>query len=443
MENTKMAIRPSAATSRRQSHAETGFGLIELLMATVVIAFVLVGFAMIFGTASRESVKSANKTDAQQLATARMEKVRLLDYAQIGTLSGNPPGIIPAIEFVGDYTVVTKVTYVDDPAAGGYNTYRDYKKVKITVIVTQSGKTIAVEETKIAPPTGPLTDKGVLKVTVLEAGPNSVLSGVTVTLTGAPGGTRTDETDQNGQVVFADLAPNPSPADQYVIAAEKGGYIVDPVDVAPMPNALVRIAATAVVERVIHLSKPLGVKVTLRNASGGTLFTAPTPVQIATQDGLTWGQQTVSGGMYSGASFGTLPVIAGDSYIFSANVKIGTTFYFGKSVSYTAPVNGTNASALNVPPIVMTPYPNATTVGKVSISVVRNGLPVSGAIVRLLGGPVPIFAVASTPLTGTVVFDAPIGSGYTVQVTDPKSGNSGATTYSTSINTLTAVPIVL
>jgi hypothetical protein len=56
---------------------------------------------------------------------------------------------------------------------------------------------------------------------------------------------------------------------------------------------------------------------------------------------------------------------------------------------------------------------------------------------------VPIFAVASTPLTGTVVFDAPIGSGYTVQVTDPKSGNSGATTYSTSINTLTAVPIVL
>ena len=42
-----------------------------------------------------------------------------LDYAQIGTLSGNPPGIIPAIEFVGDYTVVTKVTYVDDPAAGG------------------------------------------------------------------------------------------------------------------------------------------------------------------------------------------------------------------------------------------------------------------------------------------------------------------------------------
>jgi hypothetical protein len=136
-------------------------------------------------------------------------------------------------------------------------------------------------------------------------------------------------------------------------------------------------------------------------------------------------------------------VIAGDSYIFSANVKIGTTFYFGKSVSYTAPVNGTNASALNVPPIVMTPYPNATTVGKVSISVVRNGLPVSGAIVRLLGGPVPIFAVASTPLTGTVVFDAPIGSGYTAQVTDPKSGNSGATTYSTSINTLTAVPIVL
>ena len=107
MENTTMAIPPSAATSRRTPRAQDGFGLIELLMATVVIAFVLVGFAMIFGTASRESVKSANKTDAQQLATARMEKVRLLDYAQIGTVSGNPPGIIPAVEFVGDYTVVT------------------------------------------------------------------------------------------------------------------------------------------------------------------------------------------------------------------------------------------------------------------------------------------------------------------------------------------------
>ncbi len=345
MENTTMAIPPSAATSRRTPRAQDGFGLIELLMATVVIAFVLVGFAMIFGTASRESVKSANKTDAQQLATARMEKVRLLDYAQIGTVSGNPPGIIPAVEFVGDYTVVTKVSYVDDPAAGGYNTYRDYKRVKITVIVTQSGKTIAVEETKIAPPTGPLTDKGVLKLTVLEAGPNSTLAGVTVQLSGVSGGTRTDETDQNGQVVFADLPPNPSPAAQYVITASKTGYIVDPADVAPMPNALVRIAATSVVERVIHLSKPLGVRVTLRNASGGTLFTAPTPVQIATQDGLTWGQQTVSGGTYLGTTFGSLPVIAGKSYLFSANVKIGTTFYFGKSVSYTAPVNGTNASA--------------------------------------------------------------------------------------------------
>lgn len=443
MENTKMAIWPSAATSRRRRHSQDGFGLIELLMATVVIAFVLVGFAMIFGTASRESVKSANKTDAQQLATARMEKVRLLDYAQIGTLSGNPPGIIPAIEFVGDYTVVTKVTYVDDPAAGGYNTYRDYKKVKITVIVTQSGKTIAVEETKIAPPAGPLTDKGVLKLTVLESGSNAVLPRVSISLSGAPGGTRTDETDENGQVVFADLTPNPSPAAQYVIAASKAGYIVDPADVAPMPNALVRIAAASVVERVIHLSKPLGVNVTLRNASGGTLFTAPTPVSIATQDGLTWGQQTVSGGTYTGTNFGSLPVIAGGSYIFSANIKIGSTFYFGKSVSYTAPANGNNASALNVPPIVMTPYMSASTVGRVTITVVRNGLPVSGAIVRLLGGPVPIFQVASTPLTGSVAFDAPIGTGYTVQVTDPKSGNSGATTYSTSVTALTTVPIVL
>ena len=443
MENTTMAIPPSAATSRRTPRAQDGFGLIELLMATVVIAFVLVGFAMIFGTASRESVKSANKTDAQQLATARMEKVRLLDYAQIGTVSGNPPGIIPSVEFVGDYTVVTKVSYVDDPAAGGYNTYRDYKRVKITVIVTQSGKTIAVEETKIAPPTGPLTDKGVLKLTVLESGPNSTLEGVTVQLSGVAGGTRTDETDQNGQVVFADLPPNPSPAAQYVITASKTGYIVDPADVAPMPNALVRIAATSVVERVIHLSKPLGVRVTLRNASGGTLFTAPTPVQIATQDGLTWGQQTVSGGTYLGTTFGSLPVIAGKSYLFSANVKIGTTFYFGKSVSYTAPVNGTNASALNVPPIVMTPYSAASTVGTVTISVVRNGLPVTGALVRMLGGPVPVFMVASTPTTGTVVFNAPIGTGYTVQVTDPKSGNSGATTLYTSVNTLTNVPVVL
>ena len=166
-------------------------------------------------------------------------------------------------------------------------------------------------------------------------------------------------------------------------------------------------------------------------------------MRIATQDGLTWGQQTVSGGNYTGTTFGSLPVIAGKSYIFSANVKIGTTFYFGKSVSYTAPVNGTNASARNVPPIVMTPYSTASTVGTVTITVVRNGLPVTGAIVRMLGGPVPVFMVAPTPTTGTVVFNAPIGTGYTVQVTDPKSGNSGATTLYTSVNALTIVPVVL
>lgn len=429
-------------TTARRARAQQGFGLIELLMATVVLAFVLVGFGMVFGSASRESVKSANRTGAQQLATDRMEKVRLLDYSQIGTTDGNPPGTLPPVELSGDFTILTKVTYVDDPAPGGYNTYRDYKKVKITVIVTRSGKVVAVQETKIAPPKGPLTDKGVLKVTVLDAGPNTPVEEVKVTLTGVPGGTRVDETDQNGQVVFADLTPNPSPAAQYRISVAKSGYVVVPSDAVPMPNSLVRIAAASVVERAIHIAHPLGVTVTLRNSSGGTLFTAPTDVEVVPADGLTRSTQPVTGGTFTGPVFGGQPIIPGESYVFSANVKIGTTFYFGKSVSYTAPANSGNPSSLNVPPIIMTPY-TGSSVGRITITVRRGGALVSGAVVRLLAGPLPIHASSITGATGVVAFDAPVGSSYTVQVTDPGSGNSGVTTLSTSVGAATGVNVAL
>lgn len=433
---TQQSVR---STRRSTARGQDGFGLVELLMATVVIAFVMVGFAMVFGGASRANANAGDRTGGTEVAASELAKVRSLDYAQIGTIGGNPPGVLQPVKTVGDFTVLTKVTYVDDPAPGGYGTKADFKRVRITVIVTQSGKTVATQETNFAPDGAPSQTKGVLKLTVIEAGTNLVIPDADVTLTGHPGATRRDTTDAAGVAIFPELQPNPSPAAPYGVEVSVAGYQVVPSDAPGTTNAQVRIAAATESVKTIRVARPVQMRFRIQDAATALPILPTITLHAVAANGLSSGTQAVTGGFYDGDTIGTMPLVPGETYVISASGRAGALWMMGRSVTFTVPLNPSPAQR-NVAPVNVVWYANAS-IGALTVDVSESGRQVSGAIVRLTGGPASVNLVAVTDATGRVSFNAPLGTGYNVVVNHPATG--GAATQTTSVTATRTITVSL
>lgn len=99
-----------------------GFTLIEVLIAIFVIGTVVTGMFGLFTVTMRSSQDSERRIVATALANERMEMVRNLPYAEVGTVGGVPAGPLVQEETVmrsgGPYVVRTDIRYVDDPYDG-------------------------------------------------------------------------------------------------------------------------------------------------------------------------------------------------------------------------------------------------------------------------------------------------------------------------------------
>lgn len=120
-----------------------GFTIIEVLIATFIIGVVITGLFGLFVLSLRTVQDNERRIAAVALANERVEMIRNLPYADVGTDGGIPSGSIPQEETVvrnsAPYVVRTDIRYVDDPydgVAGGdpsdlLNT--DYKQVRVEV----------------------------------------------------------------------------------------------------------------------------------------------------------------------------------------------------------------------------------------------------------------------------------------------------------------------
>lgn len=117
-----------------------GFSFIEVLVGTALILTVFLG---IYG-AYQLGLKIIGKSKARILATAlanqKIELARNLSYANVGTVGGIPPGVIPENEAIIrnniNYDVKTTVGYIDDifdATAPDDLIPNDYKRVKVKV----------------------------------------------------------------------------------------------------------------------------------------------------------------------------------------------------------------------------------------------------------------------------------------------------------------------
>ncbi len=218
--------------NQRKYRCRRGFTLIELLTAIAIVAVIAASFFSLFNTVLRFIQLKRVETQAAYLATEQMEIVRNLPYANVGTVSGVPAGIIPQIQTITrdnvSYTVRADIRYVDDAydgvLGGGDTAPTDYKKAKLTVswdTIWGDGSLVVVSTVA---PKGLETSVpgGALRILVFDANGIPIPQADVDILNASVGVSIINaQTDNNGIALFAGV---PLSVNSYEIIADKAGY---------------------------------------------------------------------------------------------------------------------------------------------------------------------------------------------------------------------------
>lgn len=207
--------------------------LIEVLFTIGVFSILFVGIYGIFKVSIDLVSGSKARAGALALAQERMEELRSLPYASVGTVGGIPEGLIPQSESVTlnqtTYTRRTLIEYVDDPsdgegAADENGITADYKVAKVELVWTVREATRTYSQVSTIVPRGieSLVGGGTLRIQVYDAYA-APLTGATVRVLNTTGSTTVDVTtytNAQGVVVF----PGTPVGVGYEITVSKAGY---------------------------------------------------------------------------------------------------------------------------------------------------------------------------------------------------------------------------
>lgn len=213
-----------------------GVTLIDTVVGTALMLVVFLGVFAVFQLSVDVVMNNRARVGALALMNERMEYVRSLDYASVGTVGGIPSGPIAQSEPVTlsdiPYTRRTTIQYADDPEDGENEADEneiivDYKQVRIEVSwSSRTGERHVVMVARVEPLNGEEVDCGTpcgtLRIDVLNAvgGPVQGALVNVVNNTVAPPISITTFTNVNGRVVLAG-APV---ASGYEVSVSKTGY---------------------------------------------------------------------------------------------------------------------------------------------------------------------------------------------------------------------------
>ncbi len=230
---------------RRSSMHSRGFTFVELLVTAAILALVFGGIMASVQFAVKLIGTAKAKTGAVSLANERLEYIRSLPYADIGTVAGIPPGSIPqnATTTLNGLTYYERVLiqYVDAPedGLGGSDSngiLADYKRAKVEYSwLGQSGTSSIFLISDIAPPGIESTaGGGTLVVNVFDADVQPVSGAAVRVINDTTTSTidTTQYTNVNGVAFFAG-APG---AAQYQLIVTKSGYSTDGTYAATTSN---------------------------------------------------------------------------------------------------------------------------------------------------------------------------------------------------------------
>lgn len=430
------------ASIRGRARGQSGFSLIEAIMAMAIFVIAAAALGGLLTSAIASSKVARERTIAEQRAMEQIEYVRRLKYdTEVGTTSGNPPGVVnPSIPVAVrglQATMTTQIAFVNDPTPTSYATSANYKRVTVTITRNDTGKELARQVTYVAPPArapfGGL-NQGVIEPTVTDYALNLPVAGVTVSLATGPSAPRSDVTDAAGQVTFAALTPTTAgpPTDYYDLSATKAGYLM-----LADPGTHLQLAPGQNPQPILQIYRPSTIRVELRNPDG-TPFTGSATATVTKDSTGVTETFTFTGGVLTRTSFGGAPIVPNFQYTVDA---LSPNPYCAPSQTSYVPAPGDYAAGNDTKTFVLTF--GACPSGGVDATVRQLGNPVPGATVSLSGGPNGMAAVtATTDSNGFVSFtNVPAGDGYVLDATNGSESESQVV--SVAVNTVTTTIIDL
>ncbi len=260
-----------------------GSGFAELMIALTILNIALLALIPTFIYSSKATLRNNFKTNAYNLGIRQLERIKSLDYEQVGTTSGNPSGAITYQETMQregvSYAVKTRITWKDDTADGTYPTDtdpRDYKQVQVTVnlptIVSLPPQAFTTDITRQSQEQ--IATGGNIEVGIVDIDGNP-LEDFLATITSGPSEDQEVYTDENGKATFTMLDESVEEGD-YALGVSKDGYVVDPTLKAQ--TTTVRQGETRILQFVA--SKPGKINIILEDQDNGQQIQSTTKISM-------------------------------------------------------------------------------------------------------------------------------------------------------------------
>lgn len=343
-------------------HDQSGFGLIEVVVSSMLLALVASGIYMGLDGASATSGVNKHRSLATEIAQQDQDRMRAMAVTELSNYRATTTTRVGPVT----YTIASSASWITDDTGTASCTSGQARAhyLRIASSVSWPGMTIRpiTVESVVAPPAGSFgTNLGSLAVQVRDR-TGAGVPGVSVALTGPQG--YTDTTNAIGCVLWGFL-----PVGNYTVTLAKAGY-VDPSGVAqPARAAGVVGASTSTVAFDYDVAGWIDASFQTLDRAGGTGVGASfTPYSVVTghwavplivrapqrSDQMTMYPFADPYGAYAGSCAGADPAL-----------------YGGRAPLVTVPPGNRGAVTLFEPPV--------------DLLVTQGGRPVPSAIVKLTG----------------------------------------------------------
>jgi type II secretory pathway pseudopilin PulG len=436
---------------------EGGFSLIEMTLAAVIFVGVATALVGVLVSSISAHGLARDRTRAEQWGNDHLESIRRLDYDDVGTEGGNPPGTVWNCKDVtaagqdvsagghpcgtppstAQYRIRTQISYVADPAPTSYDRSSNYKKVTVTVTRLRDNRQFAQYVTNVAPPArAPFggINYAVINATVVDYKLRTPMVGATVGLSNGPSPNRTDVTNTEGTATFAALTANPAPPSSQayydLLVSGLTGYETIKDDKPPPGGAVppagpghIQLAPSQTANTTLQVFLPATINAILVGNPGTTRLM----VKGARKN--TWNTFNVTGGSWPITDLDGEKVVPGVVYTLRSAVPGTGGFLCADPTPREVPDNYPTvlSSSFNLN---LAACPLALTVNVRRSS----GNPVSGATVKVTiqgwidAAAAPLVTTGTTNASGQVTFNVPAGPATAYNVEAWKGGETHVNT---------------
>jgi len=247
----------------RKRTEDSGFTVVELVIAVSVLAVVALGAVGALQYAAGSTTQTSQRELALGVANEQLEKIRNLNYDDIGTVNGYPTGDIPNSSTVGIYTVEVYIGWSMDAETG----LSTSKNIRVTVRWSTPSPGKVTIESNIAGKSG-IANAGDVRINVLDADTNEPIKGALVKIKPLSGTQSSMLTNGDGYAFWGKV-----PAGTVTITATKTGYFID---TAPLAGA--SIAPNQLNEWTLLAAKPSTGLITVRDQFGNPVANSPVKI---------------------------------------------------------------------------------------------------------------------------------------------------------------------